>query len=202
MGNLLNKKTVSKVDREIRLQPEPPAPEKHPQGSSSEEQIMRIPSKTALQNTRSTSLFSGTDIDSSIPIKSDLLRKNAGDMSDNCHRIHRKAAGKDVDPRVLTLLEYFRQLYVRRREVFKTSFPDLHDDFDELFRKQGSSLSQAQSGRMKVQPMKRSSSSGSTREIAAGDLKLQKFKVRTINLDGDTNGKGGKDDKTKGGGSK
>ncbi|KAB1225331.1 hypothetical protein CJ030_MR1G015651 [Morella rubra] len=47
MGNLLNKRTVSKVDGDSMLQPEPPASEKHPQGSSSEEQ-MRVPSKAGV----------------------------------------------------------------------------------------------------------------------------------------------------------
>ncbi|KAF3942568.1 hypothetical protein CMV_030787 [Castanea mollissima] len=97
-----------------------------------------------------------------------------------------------------------------KRKVFNKSFPELHDEFDELFKKHGAKLSQVKSGRMKVQAVQRSSSVGSSREISQNDLKLERFKIKTIDLGGDIkqgqghNGNGGQHDKTKtkGGGSK
>ncbi|GMY23185.1 hypothetical protein FCV25MIE_18426 [Fagus crenata] len=192
MGNLLNKNNdVSTVDSEHTLQPESHVPEKHQYKKNPSNEQMVIPSNivnnTSLQNT-----------------KSGVLQKNAGDMSDNCYVIHQKAAGKGIDPRLLTLLEFFRQLYVRRQEVFKKSIPDLHNEFSELFKKDGAKLSQVKSGRMKVQTVQRSLSVGSPRELSQDDLKLERFKVKTINLGGEVKqgGNGGKDDKTKGGGNK
>ncbi|KAL0007908.1 hypothetical protein SO802_009410 [Lithocarpus litseifolius] len=114
-----------------------------------------------------------------------MLHKNDGDMCDNCYAIHKKAAGKAVDPRLLTILEFYRQLYVRKQEVFKKSFPELHDEFDELFKKHGAKLLQVKSGRVKVQTVERSSSVGSSREISQNDLKLERFKIKTIDFGGD-----------------
>jgi hypothetical protein len=175
MGNRLNKNNFSKVDPDNALQLEPDhAPDKYHHRNPSDEQMI-LPSL----------------------IRRDLLRKNAGDMCDNCYRIHRKAAGKAVDPRLLTVLEFFRQLYVRRQEVFATSFPDLRREFDELFKKHGAKLSQAKSGRVKVKTIQRSLSVGSSREISGDDLKLERFKVKTVVVGGDVKqgGKGGQDDK-------
>lgn len=175
MGNLLNKNNFSKVDPDNALQQEPDhAPDKNHHRNPSDEQMV-LPSL----------------------IRRDLLRKTAGDMCDNCYRIHRKAAGKAVDPRLLTVLEFFRQLYVRRQEVFETSFPDLHREFDELFKKHGAKLSQVKSGRVKVKTIQKSLSVGSSREISGDDLKLERFKVKTVVVGGDVKqgGKGGQDDK-------
>lgn len=200
MGNHLNKNDVSKVDRDHTLQPESQAPEKHEYKNPTDEQ-MAIPSNT--------SPISGLDIDAS-QLKRNMLHKNDGDVCDNCYAIHKKAAGKAVDLRLLTLLEFSRQLYVRKQEVFKKSFPELHGEFDELFKKHGAKLSQVKSSRMKIHTVQRSSSVGSSREISQNDLKLERFKIKTIDLGGDVkqgqgdNGNGGQDDKTKtkGGGSK
>ncbi|XP_059442444.1 uncharacterized protein LOC132174782 [Corylus avellana] len=179
MGNLLNKNNFSKVDGgddALNAQPDQ-APERHRHRNPSDEQMI-VPSLVRRDH---------------------LLRKNAGDMCDICYRIHRKAAGKAVDPRLLTVLEFFRQLYVRRREVFETSFPDLHSEFDEIFKKHGAKLSQAKSsGRQgKVKSVQRSSSVGSSREISGDDLKLERFKVKTVVVGGDVKegGKGGQGDK-------
>ncbi|KAL7252782.1 hypothetical protein ACSBR1_007365 [Camellia fascicularis] len=50
--------------------------------------------------------------------------------------------GKSVDPRLLRLLEIFRELYMERREFFKKIFPGLHDEFAELYEKFEGVLSQ------------------------------------------------------------
>lgn len=181
MGNLLNKNNLSEVDRGNGWQLEADhAPDKHHHRNPSDEQMI-VPSNNH------PSLIRGG-----------LVRKNAGDMCDNCYRIHKKAAGKAVDLRLLTVLEFFRQLYVRRQEVFETSFPDLHHEFGEFFKKHGAKLSKEKSGRVKVKTVQRSSSVGSSREISTDDLKLERFKVKTVVVGGGDvkqGGKGGQDDK-------
>ena len=136
MGNLLNKNDVSKVDRDHTLQPESHAPEKHEYKNPTDDQMVIIPSNT--------SSISGLDIDAS-QLKRSMLHKNDGDMCENCYAIHKKAVGKAVDPRLLTILEFSRQLYVRKQVVFEKSFPELHDEFVELFKKHGAKLSQVKS---------------------------------------------------------
>jgi len=56
---------------------------------------------------------------------------------------------------------------------------------------------QAKSGRVKVKTIQRSLSVGSSREISGDDLKLERFKVKTVVVGGDVKqgGKGGQDDK-------
>ncbi|GAV90015.1 hypothetical protein CFOL_v3_33424 [Cephalotus follicularis] len=84
-----------------------------------------------------------------------------------------------VDPRFLMLLEFFRQLYVRRRDLFDKLFPGLQDQFAELLKKFDSILHQEKSDRINTRALQRSMSLGSPRP----PLKLERFKVRTVVVD-------------------
>ncbi|KAJ4843765.1 hypothetical protein Tsubulata_034600 [Turnera subulata] len=91
---------------------------------------------------------------------------------------------KPFDPRLVMLLEFFRQLYIKRNEVFKKIFPGyLHDEFVETFKKLGAKLSLRKSDLTKARSLKRSFSVGSTRSRGIGapaPLTLERFKVRTV----------------------
>lgn len=101
------------------------------------------------------------------------------------------AAGKsndNIDPRLLMLLKYFREFYAREAELFKKVFPGIHEEFAEAFRKIGAMLSQVKMQQSRVKTMQRSLSLGShrTRGIGGGETpgRLQRFKVRTVVVDG------------------
>lgn len=101
------------------------------------------------------------------------------------------AAGKsndNIDPRLLMLLKYFREFYAREAELFKKVFPGIHEEFAEAFRKIGAMLSQVKMQQSRVKTMQRSLSLGShrTRGIGGGEPpgRLQRFKVRTVVVDG------------------
>lgn len=101
------------------------------------------------------------------------------------------AAGKsndNIDPRLLMLLKYFRELYAREAELFKKVFPGIRKEFAEAFRKIGAMLSQVKMQQSRVKTMQRSLSLGShrTRGIGGGEPpgRLQRFKVRTVVVDG------------------
>lgn len=101
------------------------------------------------------------------------------------------AAGKsndNIDPRLLMLLKYFREFYAREAELFKKVFPGIRKEFAEAFRKIGAMLSQVKMQQSRVKTMQRSLSLGShrTRGIGGGEPpgRLQRFKVRTVVVDG------------------
>lgn len=124
------------------------------------------------------------------------------------HRHESRSAA--IDPR---LLEFFKDLYHRKRESFERLFPKFHgDSFEEEFSRHFEAMcSEAKKGlahRAKrgdaVTVLQRSLSVGSpriaSRGIGGGDeeqLKLERFKVRTVDIDGG----GGGAPPTAGGGS-
>ncbi|KAK9283450.1 hypothetical protein L1049_011694 [Liquidambar formosana] len=105
---------------------------------------------------------------------------------------HAKSARKSVDPRLLELLESYKELYVRRKELFKKIFPRLQEELVELLKENGVELpSQAKKDSRKVETMQRSLSLGSPRmpsrqgdESESAPLRLDRFKVRTLNVGG------------------
>ncbi|XP_030455751.1 uncharacterized protein LOC115676867 [Syzygium oleosum] len=103
---------------------------------------------------------------------------------------YRPKAGKSVDPQLLVVLEFFRELYVRRRDLFKKLFPKLHDEFAEFSERLEDFLFREEKERPGDR-LRRSLSVGSprttSRDIGGGDLplKLERFKVRTVDLDDD-----------------
>ncbi|KAJ0045270.1 hypothetical protein Pint_05873 [Pistacia integerrima] len=103
---------------------------------------------------------------------------------------------KSFDPRLLVLLEYFRELYERKGDLFRKIFPGIHDEFVEFSKKIGELSSHMKShDQMRgVRTMQRSLSVGSPRTRAIeGDespLRLERFKIRTVILDGISQGGG------------
>ncbi|XP_030526538.1 inhibitor of growth protein 1 homolog [Rhodamnia argentea] len=125
-------------------------------------------------------------------LESGLRRRNRvsnmGGGNDNFK--YRAKAGKSVDPQLLAVLEFFRELYARRRDLFKELFPKLHDEFAEFSKRLEDLLFREEKERL-ADRLRRSLSVGSprttSREIGGGDLplKLERFKVRTVDLDDD-----------------
>ncbi|XP_009337013.2 uncharacterized protein LOC103929530 [Pyrus x bretschneideri] len=127
----------------------------------------------------STSFF-GTKNDMSL-LESGLLRRNVGDIGDTCYRFQSKI-GKSVDPRLLALVEFFRELYFRRVELFNRIFPGVQDKLTIV----GVALAQMKSDQTKAhRTMQRSLSIGSPRDFKRreSEMRLQRFKVRTIVVD-------------------
>lgn len=87
-----------------------------------------------------------------------------------------------VDPRLLTLLESFEEIYVERREFFKRIFDE---KYEELFEKIGEALK-------KRKKMKKGKSMGRSMSMRAigrrgideemEGLRLERFKVKTPNV--------------------
>ncbi|KAJ9684771.1 hypothetical protein PVL29_016979 [Vitis rotundifolia] len=106
--------------------------------------------------------------------------------SDNFHSDYRVTPPQPNDPRLLMLLDNLRQLYTEKRELFKNIFPELDDNFVELFKKIRSTLLQLKTDRLKVQTLQRSLSVDSPRTPSRkGDeypLRLERFKVKTLDV--------------------
>ncbi|GKU91570.1 hypothetical protein SLEP1_g5430 [Rubroshorea leprosula] len=141
-----------------------------------------------------------------------LYRRRYGDMGDNHHRIQEKARkmGKSLDPRLTVVFEFFRELYVRRKELLKNIFPEDHHEFGELLDKITEELfrrSRVRTSEVKVRGLRRSLSIGSPRELKGkgdeptvkiGDdkggepsLRLHRFKIRTVKVGDDEGGSTG-----------
>ncbi|CAN6703641.1 unnamed protein product [Malus baccata var. baccata] len=132
----------------------------------------------------STSFF-GTKNDMSL-LESGLLLRNVSDVGDTYYRFQSKI-GKSVDPRLLALVEFFRELYFRRFELFNRIFPGVQDKLTiEVPKKLGVVLAQMKSDQTKAhRTMQRSLSIGSPRDFKRREsgMRLQRFKVRTIDVD-------------------
>ncbi|KAM1229859.1 hypothetical protein ACFX15_039487 [Malus domestica] len=125
--------------------------------------------------------FSGTKNDMS-QLESGLLRRNVSDLGDSYYRFQSQV-GKSVDPKLLALVEFFRELYFRRLELFKKIFPGIQDKFLEVPKKLHVILAQVKPDETKLaRTMQRSLSVGSPRDFKGGEskLRLERFKVRTI----------------------
>ncbi|KAJ0100836.1 hypothetical protein Patl1_05937 [Pistacia atlantica] len=117
-------------------------------------------------------------------------------------------SGKSIDPRLVVLLEYFRKLYVRKGDLFKKTFPGIHDEFVDFIKRIGTALSPVMKsdGKMRgVRTLQRSLSIGSPRsraiDVDESPLRLDRFKIRTVVLDGGGQGSsqdGGQPSDTKG----
>jgi hypothetical protein len=119
-------------------------------------------------------------------LESGLYQQKYGDLSDKCYRNQDKA-WESIDSRFLMLLEFSRELFFRRREVFKKLFPELHDEFLGMFKKIGNiNLYGEKPGQLKTRALclQRSLSVGSprtpSRNGGESPLKLERFKVRTV----------------------
>lgn len=113
----------------------------------------------------------------------------------NRHDHHGRKLRKPVlDPR---LLEFFKELYVRNKQLFKKLFPKFHGDsfeeFTEHFEATCSEAKKRFAHRYERDDtvLQRSLSVGSPRMMQRGfggdeePLKLERFKVRMVDIDGD-----------------
>lgn len=162
---------------------------------------------TCIEAPSTSTSFLGTKNDMSL-LESGLLRRNFSDIGENYYRFQSKA-GKSVDPRLLALVEFFRELYFRRLELFKKIFPGGHDDkFLEVPKKLGLIFAKVKPDQTKaVRTMQRSLSIGSPRDFkgSESEMRLERFKVRTIDVDdggGVQGGQGGQGNEIKSNGSK
>ncbi|KAB1225337.1 hypothetical protein CJ030_MR1G015657 [Morella rubra] len=154
-----------------------------PEGYPSPGPIEASTSTSASSNAQNWA-FLGQSNDISL-LESGLLHRNLYDMAENCSGFE-ATPGKPVDLRLLSLLEYFRELFVQRREVFMKICPaGLHDEIAKLFEKFDAAKLRVKSDRMKV--LQRSLSIGSPRPMSQGGdqepLTLEYFKVRTVHTD-------------------
>ncbi|KAK4367132.1 hypothetical protein RND71_015012 [Anisodus tanguticus] len=109
-------------------------------------------------------------------------------------------SGKKVDPRLIMLLDFFKDLYMKREEFFKKIFPFHHEDFIPIFEKIGvvfPKKDQEMNNSFKRSPS--DSSLNRSRGIDESQLKLEKFKVKTPEVKSGGGGGGGS---TKASGSK
>ncbi|KAL1342410.1 hypothetical protein HN51_028973 [Arachis hypogaea] len=125
----------------------------------------------------------GSDHDQHL-LESGLLKTNYGDMCDNYFGF-RTEAGKSADPRIMRLLEFIRELYIRRRETFKKMVPErLHEDLVGLFERISTLLTGANKSMHGARTLQRSLSAGSSQ------LKLDRFRVRAVDVTGAAGGGG------------
>nr|GMD54476.1 Nuclear valosin-containing protein [Ipomoea batatas] len=89
--------------------------------------------------------------------------------------IIRWKSGNRVDPRLLTLLESFRDVFDKREDFFKKIFPGIYEEFKDVFGK--FAMIKGQKREMKARALERSSSLGSAR-----GLRLERFRVKTPNV--------------------
>ncbi|KAL0303541.1 UNVERIFIED_CONTAM: hypothetical protein Sradi_6222200 [Sesamum radiatum] len=92
-------------------------------------------------------------------------------------------SGKRVDPRLLTLLESFGEIYMERQEFFKKIFGG--NTHEEVFKKIGNALKRKKEMK-KAGSMPRSLSMRAIKQRGVDDeidgFKLKRFKVRTPNV--------------------
>lgn len=165
-------------------------PEGYPEVVSEEDQSM----------TGSSSWFWGAKDDMSL-LESGLLGKcyprEEMDGEDFYYSFQSRV-GKFSDPRLLALVEFFRELYFRKRDLLRKIFPQLQDKSLEVLKNSGMRLWRVKSGdnRTRFGTMQRSLSLGSPRSsrvkdiIEPHELRNEWIKVRMINA-GDGGGDGG-----------
>ncbi|XP_050387003.1 uncharacterized protein LOC126803253 [Argentina anserina] len=155
------------------------------------------------QPSNSGASFLATKNDMSL-LESGLLRRNYSDVGESYYKFQSNVGMSSVDARLLALIAFFKELYFRRPEMFKKIFPKhSHPDqfLVEMPKKLKLVLSQVKSDETtRVRAMQRSLSIGSPRELKGdeSEIMLERFKIRTIDLDDDDV----KQDKIKSGGSK
>ncbi|GAA0163399.1 hypothetical protein LIER_39589 [Lithospermum erythrorhizon] len=108
-------------------------------------------------------------------------------------------SGKRVDPRLLATLESFREFYVEKRELFKKIFPEMYNEFVDVFKKLGDMMEKNKEAASMEQSrtLDRSLSFGSPRASSRGieiddDFVNEKFKVKppTVIIGGGSDGRG------------
>ncbi|KAJ6690585.1 hypothetical protein OIU85_006800 [Salix viminalis] len=124
----------------------------------------RCDTPDSMASSSGDSPFLGTFDDLSL-LESGLYQQKYGYFSDKCYRNEDKAL-ESIDSRFLMLLESFRDLFIRRNEVFKRLFPELHDEFVGMLQENRS---------FSVDSPRTPSRNG-----VGSPLTLERFKVRTV----------------------
>lgn len=119
--------------------------------------------------------------DSSFP------NKFFGEEKGNCHfEIVQPKLRKPADPRLLAVVEFFREFYNEKVELFRESFPAIYEELADVFKRLGEMFPQGKAKRIKVRTMKRSLSVGTIRSAKQGEestITVERFKVRTLDVD-------------------
>lgn len=119
--------------------------------------------------------------------------KFSSEAKGNCNfKIVQPKLRKPVDPRLLAVVEFFRDFYNEKVELFKESFPAIYEELADVFKTLGGMIP-----RIKVRTMKRSLSVGTIRSAKQGEestITLERFKVRTLDVDAGGVHQVGKDD--------
>ncbi|CAH8362905.1 unnamed protein product [Eruca vesicaria subsp. sativa] len=160
-------------------------------------------------NCKNSLLFGLFDDSESTRLRSGSMKRQYSDIGDLYHKLFKEHhddlddEGSRMDMRVLTVVEYMRELYVEQLQLLKKMFPGgAKDKFLGFFNKIGDAVSQfKQDSRpppTKSMTMQRSLSAGSPRVTLRGlnlgpaDLRDERFKVTTIDPGGGGAGGGGK----------
>lgn len=155
-----------------------------------------------------TSLFFGLvdDSDQSTRLRNGSMKRQYSDIGDLYDKLFKEHVDNDdkgsrMDMRVLTVVEYMRELYVGQLPLLKKMFPGgAKDKFLGFFNKIRDAVSQfKQVSRppTKSMTMQRSLSAGSPRFTMRGInvgppyLRDERFKVKTVDAGGGGAGKGG-----------
>ncbi|KAJ8436202.1 hypothetical protein Cgig2_006889 [Carnegiea gigantea] len=101
----------------------------------------------------------------------------AGNPQEGSEEVREKE--KSIDPRIINILEPFRQLYSEQEESLKSVFPGIHSKLSEFFKKVNSLILEAtnakeEEGSKPRKSLRRSLSLGSS------NCKNERFKVRPI----------------------
>ncbi|KAF9676580.1 hypothetical protein SADUNF_Sadunf08G0017000 [Salix dunnii] len=138
--------------------------------------IYQCDTADSVASSSSDSPFLGTCDDLSL-LESGLYQQKFGYFSDKCYRNQDKAL-ESIDS---------RELFIRRSEVFKKLFPELHDEFAGMFKKIGTlNLYIEKPSQVKTRALclQRSFSVDSprtpSRKGLESPLTLERFKVRTV----------------------
>lgn len=136
---------------------------------------------TNMASSSTSSPFWGTFDDMSL-LQSGLYRRRSyNDLGEDHYRFQ-VLVGRSIDPRLLALLEFFRELYFRKRELFKKVFPGLPGELVELSRKIGGVVDQVTDASTRGPTLQRSLSIGSPRApsnvIVESPASFELFKVR------------------------
>ncbi|KAG5404483.1 hypothetical protein IGI04_010602 [Brassica rapa subsp. trilocularis] len=158
-------------------------------------------------NCKNSVFFGLFDDSESTRLRSGSMKRQYSDIGYLYHKLfkeqHDDDGGLRMDMRVLTVIEYMRELYVGQLQLLKKMFPGgTKDKFLGFFNKIGDAMSQfKQESRLsptKSMTMQRSLSAGSPRFTSRGinlgppDLRDEWFKVRTVDAGGGGADGGGK----------
>ncbi|KAG6680351.1 hypothetical protein I3842_13G037200 [Carya illinoinensis] len=162
-----------------------------PEGYPSGEEIEASTSNSESSSVRNWRFFA-TSNDLSL-LESGLLQRDIDEFvyGINSNRFQEKLGKPLMDPKLVSVLEYFWELFVQKREVFMNIFPELlQHEVVKLLEKFETVIAQVKMDRtMKARVLQRSLSIDSPRPMSVGGdrdspSKLEYFRIRTVSTDG------------------